>query len=292
MRSKPSSYGLAWLIILLGLVSSCVLAADDKTGWSDTAEFSYVLTAGNSETNTFGFKNTLGYAWERSSFTFRVGGIRAASTTRTWYAIGTGPDDYTVIETSQTSKTAENYFINGRYDRKITERFFWYAGGGWERNRFAGIENRYSLQGGVGNIWFDREDLKFRTDYALTYNNQKDVVELPGTDNSNAGVRGSWDFLYKIWETTTYHNVVIMDENLQKGSDFRADITNSLAVAMNKHLALKVSLQWVFINDPAYTEVPLYSLPPVDPNAVLVGLVPQQLDKLDTFFTASLVVNF
>ena len=50
-------------------------------------------------------------------------------------------------------KTAENYYLRGRYDRNITERFFWYGGVGWDRNEFAGIKNRMTVFGGVGNLW-------------------------------------------------------------------------------------------------------------------------------------------
>ena len=64
-------------------------------------------------------------------------------------------------------------------------------------------------------------------------------------------------------------------------------MVNSLQVAMSSNLALKVSLQWLYDNMPSFTEA-------TDPGGLLapgqVALV--ELEKLDTIFTLSLVVNF
>ena len=51
--------------ICAGLMTLGVQAADEpELGWSDQAELSYVLTAGNSESSTLGFKNELTRTWE------------------------------------------------------------------------------------------------------------------------------------------------------------------------------------------------------------------------------------
>jgi putative salt-induced outer membrane protein YdiY len=199
----------------LAVASAPILAADDTTGWSDKAEMSYVVTAGNSETTTLGLKNTLTRAWEKSAFTLKAGAIRADSTRTSTFAVGL-VDDFAVREDSVTEKTAENYYINGRYERKIHERLYWYGSAGWERNIFAGIDNRYSAQAGVGNIWVDRDDLKFKTDYALTYTDQKDVVEVADRDSKFLGARFAWAYLHKFGKNTTYENLLALDMNLSR----------------------------------------------------------------------------
>ena len=105
--------------------------------------------------------------------------------------------------------SAESYLLNGRYDYKVHERFFWYGSTGWDRNRFAGIQNRYVADGGIGNV-------------------------------------------------------------------------------MSTHLALKISLQWLFDNEPAFREFELEN-PLATPTGTQVVV---ELDELDTIFTSSLVVNF
>ena len=59
---------------------------------------------------------------------------------------------------------------------------------------------------------------------------------------------------------------------------------------MNKNLALKVGLEWIYANKPAQITVPLYDV--TGPDGVQVGTVNIDAKKLDTLFTTSLVINF
>ena len=266
------------------------LAADEpKLGWSDKAELSYVMTSGNSESSTLGLKNELKRTWADALFTLRAGAVRAEATTFSRTAVGT-TSDFFVVEDKDKELTAENYLLAGRYDRKITDTFFWYAGLGWDRNRFAGIQNRYIAEGGVGNIWVDTDTVKFKTSYALTYTDQEDVVEAPDSDDGFLGLRLGWDYLHKFGAATTYTNLLTVDDNLDETSDWRADMTNSVAVAMNERLALKASLQWLYDNVPSLTNVSLFDVP--GPGGVQTGSVLVELDEFDTVFTTSLVINF
>ena len=262
-----------------------------EKGWKDTAEFSYVVTSGNSETQTLGFKDKLWRRWERSAFELSLGGVRAESTTTTEiFATGT-ENNFDISERRETDVTAENYYLNGRYDRKITDRFFWFGGAGWDRNRPAGINNRYAGAGGVGNIWVDRETVKFRTDYSITYTKQENVVEDPGFDDTFTGARISYAYVHKFGKATIYTSDLALDDNLEETPDYRANMINAVAVSMSSRLALKVSLQWLFDNRPSFREVDLLTAPPGQ-GGVLIGTVLDELDKLDTIFTSSLMVNF
>ena len=147
--------------------------------------------------------------------------------------------------------------MKSRLDRALSESAFIYGGADWDRNTFAGIQNRYGFVSGAGRSWFDTDSRKLKTDLGLTYTIQKDVVENPGTDDSFSGLRGSYDFFHKLTETTDLASVLVVDENLNDTEDLRADWTNSLAVAMSERLALKTSLQILFDNQPALTSVPL-----------------------------------
>ena len=60
----------------------------------------------------------------------------------------------------------------------------------------------------------------------------------------------------KLTGNTTLTNVTIADENLNETADFRLDSLTALAVAMNARLALKVSLQFLFDNQPSFIERP------------------------------------
>jgi putative salt-induced outer membrane protein YdiY len=273
--------------IVVAMAATPLLRAEEEKelGWSDVAEFSWVATSGNSETDTIGFKDTLLHRWEDAAFELNAGGIRAETTTITRSATG-DPNNPTVTESKFSEKTAENYYLNGKYGHTISERTFWYASAGWERNEFAGVKNRYSGSGGVGNIWVDKEKMSWRTDYGVTYTDQEDVVDNPMVDSSFAGVRASSTYKQHFGDKTktTYGNDTILDYNIDETDDRRANMINWVAVGMSDMLALKVSLQWLYDNLPSLELVPFTPAPP--------ATVAVPLDELDTIFTTSLVVNF
>jgi len=153
--NRRRSISFVWVVCGVAWLAAAPVRAQDKPAggagaWSDAAEFGYVATAGNAQSTTLGFKKTLGRKWERSSFELKTGGVRVSATTTTRTAVGPGPATFVVIEEKDTALSAENYFLNGRYDRTISGRAFWFAGGGWTRNRFAGVQNRYEAAGGIG----------------------------------------------------------------------------------------------------------------------------------------------
>jgi putative salt-induced outer membrane protein YdiY len=278
-RSIKSIAIVAFCVCIL---SVNVHAEDTAKGWADTAEFSYVATNGNAESSSLGFKNTLTRHWDQSNMFIRIGAVRVETTTFNRSAV-----DGVVTETKTSETTAENYFAKGRYNRDISETFYWYGGAGWDRNIPSGIDSRWVLEGGLGNVWHDTDDLKFKTSYGLTYFNQNDVVTVPGLDPTFLGARFAWGYLNKLTKTTTFTNVFIVDLNADETSDWRADLDNGLAVTISERIALKVGLQFLYDNEPSFELVPNET-----GGGAPLPAVPYQLEELDTLLTISLVVNF
>jgi len=276
---RPILFGIPLLALLL---HAPLAAQDTELGWKDVAELTLVLTAGNATSNTFGFKNIADYKWTNASFQLAAGGVRARAGTTTRTATGT-VGNFTVKESTDTKTTAENYFLKGRLDRNVTDASFLFGGAGWDRNTFAGVDNRYTLVAGAGHAFFDEEARRFKGDLGVTYTKQEDVVENPDVSDSFMGLRGSFDYFRKLSETTGYGSVLVADQNLKETRDLRADWTNSLTVAMSAKLALKLSYQLLFDNHPALVSVPLSgSETPV--------LTP--LGKTDSIFSVAIVANF
>ena len=272
---------VASMFLIAVLWPGTVSAQGERTlGWSDVAELTFVLTAGNASSSTFGFKNTADYLWEKASFKLSAGAVRTESGITTRTAAGT-PADFTVTETTATELTAENYFLKSRLDRALGESMFLYGGADWDRNTFAGIQNRYGFVSGAGRSWFDEDTRRFKTDLGLTYTIQDDVVKDPDADDSFFGLRGSYDYFRKLTESAGMASVLVVDQNLSTTEDFRADWTNSLAVSMSERLALKTSLQVLYDKAPALTSVPLGDSQVLTP-----------LGKVDTVFTVAIVASF
>ena len=115
------------------------------------------------------------------------------------------------------------------------------------------------------------------------------MVEVPGVDGSYAGILVGWKYLNTFGKVTQYGNDFFFNYNVEESSDWRWVMDQWVTVLMSKKIGLKVGLQWLYNNEPAFTVFPL-----LDSSLVPTGLVtpPVQLDKLDTIFSVSLVVNF
>ena len=281
--------GWAGVVVAVAVAGSVPFGAagQDAEGfaWQNGTELSFVSTGGNSSSTTLGLKSTFTGTGGDNTLKLEFGGIRGETTFRTVTATGT-PAAFTVQETTDSELTAENYFVRGRYDRSLGT-IFAFGGAGWDRNTFAGVQNRYAFVAGLGRAWVDSETSRFKTDVGGTYTIQKDVAPAPGADDSFAGVRVSVDAMRQLTETAGFTSVLVVDENLDDTDDLRADWTNALTVSLSERLALKTSLQLLFDNQPALQSVPLFDLggTPVGTDV----LTPS--DELDTVLTMTLVIT-
>jgi putative salt-induced outer membrane protein YdiY len=269
-------------LLVVAAAVAAPAAAQDGFSWENATELSFVSTGGNASSSTLGLKSALTATSDPHSFKLELGGIRGEITTTTRTATGT-VDNFTVSESETSQLTAESYFARGRYDRAFNSAYV-FAGLGWDRNTFAGIQNRYAGVIGLGRTWADGETGRFKTDIGATYTIQKDVDPAPGAEDGFGGVRLSADATRRISAAVSYASTLMVDENLQDTEDLRADWTNSIAVALTDALAFKTSLQALFDNQPALIGVPLSGAPPGT-----TVLTPG--DKVDTVLTVALVIT-
>jgi len=256
----------------------------DAPGTYASADLSYVLTSGNSSSNSLGFKGDVTHRWAKHSIGFAAGGLRASSSPDTRYAVGTPGDFEIVVPEAET--TAEAYYARGRYDYKLSDRLFYTAGAGWERNRFSGIDNRWLVDTGIGYIFLNNDRTSFRGTLGLTYTDEQYTVE-DGRDGSFVGGRLGWDFRQKLFPNTTFTHTLLLDENLEETDDLRADAQFGLHVAMSSRLGLKVNWRLLWDNQPALAEFPLYV------SGVNTGVtVFAPYKELDQGFSVSLVFSF
>lgn len=276
-----------WLIpaVIGALTAVAAMAEEPELGWNANVELSLVATSGNSEASSFGLRTDAHRKWAAALLTLEAGALRAEETRVERRAVGASPDDVVLEERTDSLPTAESYFLRGHYDREAGERRLWFGGAGWERDRFAGIDARWSLVVGAGNVWADREEFQSRTRYGITW-----TREEPSTGESVgfAGARLSWSLLRRLTASTTLTSSWIVDANLDDTADLRGEELAAIAVAMSDRLALKLSALFKYDHQPALVAVPRF-LPDGTPagDSVLVPLA-----ELDTVVSASLVVSF
>jgi len=279
---------LACVAVVLSIGIAPTLAQDDggNTGVYFTSEFSTVSTFGNSESLTLGLGTTLGHLWENAELKFEGGAVRTESSIKTRTASGTA-QNFTVVDETRTEKTAEAYYLRGRYDRNLSSSFFIFGGADWLRNTFAGIDSRTLFAAGAGNTWINTDDTRFKTDLGFTYTFQDDVVSNPLNKMNFPGLRVGYDLRATLSESTNFESSLVGDWSLEDSEDLRLNLVNALSVSINSMLALKPSLKLLWQNMPSSTDVPLFDNAGVDTgNTVLVPL-----EKLDSIFTLSLVIK-
>lgn len=258
-----------------------VLAQDASFAWQNATEVSFVSSGGNASASTLGLKSALTGTGAPNTLKVEVGGVRGETSLRTLRATGTSAS-FTVEESRTTEKTAENYYARGRYDRALSGAFL-FGGVGWDRNTFAGVQNRYAVVAGVGRTWTETASGRLKTDVGGTYTIQNDVS---GADATFAGVRVSVDAMRQLTESTQFASILISDLNLEETSDLRADWINSLSVGLSSRVAFKTSLQLLIDNQPSLLNVPLFST-----GGTAMGTVLHAGDKVDNILTVALVLT-
>lgn len=292
--------------------------ADD--GWSNATELSVVRTQGNAATQTFGFKNTLRRNWARARARLRTDGVRARTAGDRVLLVEPGlrflpgelPDEFeTGVTYADGTPDVEQYFIEGRLELDISERFFWNTGTSWDRNHDAGIRNRYVAFGGVGNVWTDTDALSFSTGYGISYTVREEIELDPAKDDRFGGFRLDNDYHQRLGAALELDSDLALNVNLLSASDYSLNVTHALGVAMSEHLSLRVSLQHLYEHEPALEDAAIRArVALIDPDGApgsgdelfetvttggtAIDLGTGQIRKagLDAVFRTALVVSF
>jgi large conductance mechanosensitive channel len=281
---KARTPPLVVALLVAGSLLVAPLSAQDAEGvtWASTTELSFVATGGNASASTLGLKGALTGTSGPNVFQLEIGGIRGETSLTTRTATGT-TTSFTVTETTESRLNAESYYARGRYERAFDGAFA-FGGFGWDRNTFAGIQNRYAGVLGLGRTWIESDAGRLQTDVGATYTIQKDVDPAPGADDAFFGARVTVVAARRLSETVSYGSTLLVDQNLEGTEDIRGDWTNSVTVSLSQALAFKTSLQLLFDNEPALIAVPLSGAP-----AGTTVLVPGE--ELDTVLTVALVIS-
>lgn len=281
---------LAASVTLLSTIAAPAFAQDDEKelGWAFQADLGSLWTGGNQETFTLALDVTVDYVWPKSRLKIKGGGFSTESSITATTAIGTGPSDFQLFEETVTEKTAETFYGGARYDYDLSEKFYLFGGGEWLRNTFSGIESQFRFAVGAGNLWADNDQVRFSTDYALTYTLEDNVVENPGQKSDFPGLRLGYDLKWFLTTSTTFESTLAANWNLDNTDDIRVDWYAGLPVDISSVLALKPSLRLMWRNDPALEEVPLLDAP----GGTQTGTVLTPLKELDTYFNIALVFKF
>jgi len=153
--------------------------------------------------------------------------------------------------------------------------------------------------------------LEFQTVWGLSYTDREEDDVDPEKDDRFGGLRFSWEYMNKWGKLAVYENDFTANMSLKDAGDYSLDMTNSISIDVSSHLALKVSLQGLFANEPALEDVDVVArVELVDPDAtpgsgdeffqtvqsggavIVVDSGDIRRNQLDTVFRTSMVIKF
>ncbi len=147
--------------------------------WFGKLNFSFLSTSGNTDTTSIGGAAEVNYNPKPFLFTFK------------------GAYLYSATE-GVTTAQATTLGLRGSMD--LTERLDVFAGAGYLRNTFSGINNLYSIDAGAGYKLFKGPTQFLRVEGGLGWTSEEDILQngtvVPSRSymNARAGVAYKWQF--------------------------------------------------------------------------------------------------
>lgn len=228
---------LAVMLIIFMSVSANVYAHDPEAAPPRTctggAEFSFVSTGGNTDTQSIG-----------------LGGIVECKP-GLWSYLAKGAFIRSEVDDVESAKSIDTLF---RASREISPSLKGYGQFGYYQNEFAGIENRYSLEAGLAYLLFTNPKHNLQIDGGFGYTNEDRVPPATGEpfddSLSFATARIGGAYRWKISETAEFGEDAGITFNLSEGSDWR--FTNGVFITanLNRIFALKLSHALTYLNEP------------------------------------------
>jgi putative salt-induced outer membrane protein YdiY len=227
--ARPASRAAAALLFVILLSFSQIAAAQAPPPETEgSAEFAFIGTAGNSSTQTLGLAGELVYrpdVWEtRLKLSF-------------------------VRNQAEDELRAQSFFLSLRGQRPIRPRLSGYAQYGYQRDRFAGILDRNTIEGGLAYSVLDEALQKLTADAGIGYANEQRLV---GNNLSTAILGTGVLYTLKISESSDISEEGRLVFSLSEASDWRYGNIVALSARVTTIFSLKLSNTIRYVNAPVF----------------------------------------
>jgi len=156
---------------------------------------------------------------------------------------------------SSNQTTADQLRLGGRYDHNLSADLFAFGGLDFERNKFANLNLRTQLSGGLGWHVIKSPATTFDVFGGLGYvsDKYKTAMVIDGSSRDTYGYTSlllGEESTHKLSDTTGFKQRLTLVPNLKNRGEFRANWDAGLAVAMSKSLNLNVGLGLAHNSEP------------------------------------------
>lgn len=191
-----------------------------------SAEFAFVGTTGNASTQTIGVGGELIFRPDQWVFRQRTAFVR---------------------NESESELTAESFVYLFRAERILTPRLSAFGEYSYFKDRFAGVNHRNSLVGGLAYKFIDKTAHLLVLDAGLGYLNEQRLVP---PDVSTATYAFGGAYRWKISETAEFTDEARFTGTFAKSDDWRVFQAAAVTARLTTLLSLKVSYAVRYQNAP------------------------------------------
>ncbi len=182
-----------------------------------TADLGFVQTSGNTQVTTMNVGER--FTQERGRLTFSQG-----------FALVYGKTRDTV--------TTNNLRTSVRGDYKVDKVFSFFMGAGFDRNRFAGLEQRWEEQMGLAARVLAAPADTVRIEGGGSITQQ---IPVEGLQQNFPSARGALSWRHAFTPTTYFHQNVEYIPNLSEHEDWRVNTESIVVAPLSARVGLKVS---------------------------------------------------
>lgn len=201
--------------------------------WTGNVLVGGLLTRGNSETEQLDLRAKAVRRTDNDRITGEAG-----------YNFGRQKDQ----DTGSKTTTTDSWFVDGKYDYFMTEKWYWYGKTRIERDRVADLDLRLSPSVGVGYQWVERPDFNVSTEAGLGW-----VFEDYATGESNDYIAGrlAYHIDKKLNDKVTlFHNVEYLP-SLESLSDYNINADAGLRTALTSKMFAEFKIEVKHDSNPA-----------------------------------------
>jgi putative salt-induced outer membrane protein len=194
--------------------------------WERKAELSFVSTGGNTDTQSLGLGASVVFRPPKWTTEARTAFVR---------------------NETDSMETAKSWIFDFREARALSERAEVFGRYGYLTDRFAGIEHRNTIDGGVGYKLLLGPVHTLRVDGGLGYTSEGRVT---GESQSFALVNIGSAYKWQFSKTADLTDSAVLTESLENHDEWRFTNAIALSAALTRIFSLKLSNDLKFNNSP------------------------------------------
>lgn len=168
---------------------------------------------------------------------------------------------------SDDVRNAEQYATELRADYLLTEHFYSSLLAGWLQDKFAGIENKYYVGPACGYIFLNGPKHFFKSEVGVNYVDEEYIDDT--TEDFFQG-NALAQYEYAFTEKNKFTQTVKYAVDLEDGEEYQANSETALVCSLTDMVSLKTAYEVKYVNHP----------------------VPRSLDRTDTIFSTTLIINY